>query len=696
VFLKGGLVCKLQTRTSVIAATNPKGKYDFQQNLSVNTAIASPLLSRFDLILVLLDDQDSDWDRRVSDHILGGILNHEEDENIWSLPLLRAYFSYVKVIQPELTPESKLVLSAYYKRQRQCDTNNAARTTIRLLESLIRISQAHARLMFRRQILLQDAVMAVLLMEASMQTAALTGVSSALHSSFHEDPDREYIEQEERILKSLHLLHLLSSPFSSHSKDSQQTNPISSNALFSPIENQRLVQQRIHRTPPTTTERSMLSQMGSVNAFYEQEERENHQSDEDIEDHFDDLDVDSDFRLLDSVSREKHTEMDANQHLQRFQSGPTSYDNVYPSQVLTSVPKDMRIRDTEQVASSSVCSNSSTRSVIDDSTVDDLELEDENIPLSCSLKERERDSFIAPPTLPVLSNSTPKTYDERMHHLDSFSSEVPVSEETHVTSRGLGIPSIPQKLSIPFTKDPLTIAMSSSSSSSSSNSMENQSTNFLERFSSRTSLETLLEGNDANALDLEDEDDATLFKYSGSTWKDPPETTSKESNSSRMEYSKRISNESQRNGNDWISWNQRSMLNSSSSMNSTDPIGVISKFPEKSSMKHSHHLPPIYPPTGHSILFKQPQPDKQSASSSSLDGTDMSSLRLNVSPIGHLQNENFPPNNYNHSVDQSKSCHFVGDVMDRESFSFSSDPASVGEIGISMFRSTRKHIPFEE
>lgn len=208
---KAGLVTTLSTRTIVFGATNPKGQYDPTQSLSVNTTLSGPLLSRFDIVLVLLDTKNPEWDAVVSAHILAEKKqprnNNDDDDpgNVWPLPMLRRYIYYVKQhFRPVLTKESERVISSYYQLQRRSAVHNAARTTVRMLESLIRLAQAHARLMFRNEVTRLDAIAAILCIESSMTTSAIVdSVGNALHSNFVDNPDQDYAKQEKIILEKL-------------------------------------------------------------------------------------------------------------------------------------------------------------------------------------------------------------------------------------------------------------------------------------------------------------------------------------------------------------------------------------------------------------------------------------------------------------------------------------------------------------
>ncbi|KAI3755300.1 hypothetical protein L1987_55096 [Smallanthus sonchifolius] len=227
---KAGLVTTLSTRTIVFGATNPKGQYDPDQSLSVNTTLSGPLISRFDIVLVLLDTKNPDWDKVVSDHILDQAEPekdkfNEDTSKKWSLSLLRRYIHFVKgYFRPTLTKEADNIISKYYQLQRRSATENSARTTVRMLESLIRLAQGttypssdsfapftyesinltHARLMFRNEVTRLDAITAILCIESSMTTSAIVDSSgNALHSNFTDDPYQEYAMQEQRIRAKL-------------------------------------------------------------------------------------------------------------------------------------------------------------------------------------------------------------------------------------------------------------------------------------------------------------------------------------------------------------------------------------------------------------------------------------------------------------------------------------------------------------
>ncbi|XP_068433682.1 DNA helicase MCM9 isoform X2 [Clinocottus analis] len=206
---KAGMVCKLNTRTSILAAANPKGQYDPNEPLSVNVALGSPLLSRFDLVLVLLDTRNAEWDHVISSFILEDRGLPADYASVWSMEKMKAYFSLIKRLQPQLSEEANIILTRYYQLQRRSDGRNPARTTIRMLESLSRLAEAHARLMYRQTVTIEDAVMAVSVMECSMQGGALLGNVNALLTSFPNDPGQQYQIQCQILLEGLNLPLLL-------------------------------------------------------------------------------------------------------------------------------------------------------------------------------------------------------------------------------------------------------------------------------------------------------------------------------------------------------------------------------------------------------------------------------------------------------------------------------------------------------
>lgn len=212
---KAGLVCKLQSRCSVLAATNPKGQYDSEEPLTVNVGIASPLLSRFDLVFTLLDARNETWDKIVSGYLLQGKdplsdLSENATKELWAFDKLQSYFVYCKRNNPDLSDDAIEVLSRYYQRQRNGEDQNMARTTVRMLQSAIRLAQGHARLMRKSRVEIMDAIYAVILLEISSEASSslLQGVNP-LHTTFPEDPLVEYKAQAEVILQGLHLPHLL-------------------------------------------------------------------------------------------------------------------------------------------------------------------------------------------------------------------------------------------------------------------------------------------------------------------------------------------------------------------------------------------------------------------------------------------------------------------------------------------------------
>jgi len=149
---KAGLQANLNARTSILAAANPRhGRYDRTKTLKANIDMTAPIMSRFDLFFVVVDDCDHLIDRNVATHIVDA---HRGLKAALDAPFskreLQIYVKHAKRISPKITDEAKHRLVKCYRNLRQNDvvgrSKTAYRITVRQLESLIRLAEAHARL----------------------------------------------------------------------------------------------------------------------------------------------------------------------------------------------------------------------------------------------------------------------------------------------------------------------------------------------------------------------------------------------------------------------------------------------------------------------------------------------------------------------------------------------------------------------
>jgi len=179
---KAGIIATLNSRTSILASANPtESRYNPSLSVVENIKLPPTLLSRFDLIYLILDSPNVDHDRRLAQHLVG---LYYETPNVTEPPMdqeiLRDYIEYARMnIHPELSDEAAEQLIASYLEMRNPMGSNAAsngtRTisaTPRQLESLIRLSEALAKMRYSPLVKRSDAVEAVRLMKVATQAAA--------------------------------------------------------------------------------------------------------------------------------------------------------------------------------------------------------------------------------------------------------------------------------------------------------------------------------------------------------------------------------------------------------------------------------------------------------------------------------------------------------------------------------------------
>uniref|UniRef100_A0A8C7K7I3 DNA replication licensing factor MCM4 n=1 Tax=Oncorhynchus kisutch TaxID=8019 RepID=A0A8C7K7I3_ONCKI len=150
---KAGIICQLNARTSVLAAANPvESQWNPKKTTIENIQLPHTLLSRFDLIFLMLDPQDEAYDRRLAHHLVALYYQSEEqiEEEFLDMAVLKDYIAYARTyINPRLNEEaSQALIEAYVDMRKIGSGRGMVSAYPRQLESLIRLAEAHAKVRF--------------------------------------------------------------------------------------------------------------------------------------------------------------------------------------------------------------------------------------------------------------------------------------------------------------------------------------------------------------------------------------------------------------------------------------------------------------------------------------------------------------------------------------------------------------------
>lgn len=194
---KAGIKATLNAKTSLLAAMNPiGGRYDRRKPLQKNVTMTAPIMSRFDLMFVIVDEPGDKTDYEMADHLLR--LHHYGGQAVcpaFSAEDFQLYVRYAKSLMPRLTPPAAELIVAAYRDMRLQDSlanrNRVYRVTTRLLESMIRLSEATAKIFLSEEVLPSHVTISLELMRQSLSTLDMSEVelSGGLQPPFEAPPE---------------------------------------------------------------------------------------------------------------------------------------------------------------------------------------------------------------------------------------------------------------------------------------------------------------------------------------------------------------------------------------------------------------------------------------------------------------------------------------------------------------------------
>ena len=175
---KAGIVTSLQARCAVIAAANPvRGRYQPGLTFSENVDLTEPIISRFDVLCVVKDTVDPVADERLATFVTGNHIKHhpnadpdtdsatfdKPNPNIIKQELLRKYISYAKQnVHPKLhNMDQDKIADLYKELRRESAVTGSVPVTVRQVDAIVRLSEAHAKLCLRDHVRNEDVNMAI-------------------------------------------------------------------------------------------------------------------------------------------------------------------------------------------------------------------------------------------------------------------------------------------------------------------------------------------------------------------------------------------------------------------------------------------------------------------------------------------------------------------------------------------------------
>uniref|UniRef100_A0A8C2IVL1 DNA replication licensing factor MCM2 n=1 Tax=Cyprinus carpio TaxID=7962 RepID=A0A8C2IVL1_CYPCA len=203
---KAGIVTSLQARCTVMAAANPiGGRYDPSLTFSENVDLTEPIISRFDILCVVRDTVDPVQDEMLARFVVGSHIKHHPSNkeggvasleevvlpNTFDVPpipqeLLRKYIMYAKErVRPKLNQmDQDKVARIYSELRKESMATGSIPITVRHIESMIRMAEAHARMHLRDYVLEDDVNMAIRVMLESFIDTQKFSVMRSMRKTF--------------------------------------------------------------------------------------------------------------------------------------------------------------------------------------------------------------------------------------------------------------------------------------------------------------------------------------------------------------------------------------------------------------------------------------------------------------------------------------------------------------------------------